>query len=223
MEKAEDQGFVRRGRAKALACGLLLAGLFSASSARIEGSFVDPRDGQRYPTVTYTLTPAEGPIVDADEYGSYVAGETVTYEVRLGGQLPSTLTWMARNLNHQVPGSRCYGNDPGNCAEHGRLYTWEQAMQVCPDGWHLPSDDEWFLLAREFGGVAIAGRHLKAVGYGGGTNESLFGVVKPHIFWSSNELDASNALDSKVNFRWEKLQRWKGGKELYNSVRCVKD
>ena len=31
--------------------------------------------------------------------------------------------------------------NPSN--SYGRLYTWEQAMKVCPSGWHLPSDEEW--------------------------------------------------------------------------------
>ena len=26
---------------------------------------------------------------------------------------------------------------------YGCLYDWETACDICPDGWHLPSDDEW--------------------------------------------------------------------------------
>jgi uncharacterized protein (TIGR02145 family) len=67
--------------------------------------------------------------------------------------------------------SWCYGNDPEKCAIGGRLYTWAAAIDsvklatdkenpvdcgngklcgligplqgVCPDGWHLPSQNEW--------------------------------------------------------------------------------
>ncbi|MEO0340073.1 MAG: hypothetical protein AAF242_12760, partial [Bacteroidota bacterium] len=67
-----------------------------------------------------------------------------------------------------------------------------------------------------------AGEHLKNVKLGG-TNKSLFNVIKPSIFWSSDEMDAENAWDWKVNFRWKKLQRWKGGKTAFNSIRCVMD
>ncbi|MCK4676681.1 MAG: hypothetical protein KAT48_00995 [Bacteroidales bacterium] len=34
---------------------------------------------------------------------------------------------------------------------YGRLYSWEVAKEVCPDGWHLPSMDEWYSLINNFG------------------------------------------------------------------------
>jgi uncharacterized protein (TIGR02145 family) len=54
--------------------------------------------------------------------------------------------WMAENLNYSADGSKCYGDDPANCAKYGRLYNWATAMTVCPIGWHLPSDAEWGIL-----------------------------------------------------------------------------
>jgi len=72
-------------------------------------------------------------------------------------------TWMAENLNYDVPGVTtdvCYSNEPANCDKYGRLYDWATAMDnsasssansgvrgVCPSGWHLPSDAEWTALA----------------------------------------------------------------------------
>jgi len=57
-------------------------------------------------------------------------------------------TWFARNLNYDVEGSRCHGDDPANCDIYGRLYDWENAKKVCPSGWHLPSKDEWMEFIR---------------------------------------------------------------------------
>ena len=27
--------------------------------------------------------------------------------------------------------------------EHGNLYTWEEALAACPEGWRLPTDEDW--------------------------------------------------------------------------------
>ena len=52
--------------------------------------------------------------------------------------------WMAENLNYETSGgSWVYRNDTSNASTYGRLYDWETACEVCPDGWHLPSDAEW--------------------------------------------------------------------------------
>ena len=49
-----------------------------------------------------------------------------------------------------------YDNDPSNGAEYGKLYTALSALNtkvytgviqgVCPNGWHIPSDQEWLTL-----------------------------------------------------------------------------
>ena len=86
--------------------------------------------------------------------------------------------------------SYCYDNDPANCAKYGRLYLWSAAMDssgiipgntangcgcgeicnlgnvkvrgVCPEGWHLPSRDEWNTLLTAAGGIETAGIMLKS-------------------------------------------------------------
>ena len=192
------------------------------SFAQTQGSFTDTRDGRTYSSVTYQLNIPHGVIADIDEYGVYANKTSASYEITIDDKTPHQMTWMSQNLNHNVSGSKCYSDPIHDCNEHGRLYQWEAAKSVCPDGWHLPSDDEWYLLAHLYGGVASAGKHLKSTQYGG-TNQSLFDIKKPNIFWSSDTLNDKYAWDWKVNFRWEKLQRWKGGKNLYNSIRCVKN
>jgi len=105
--------------------------------------------------------------------------------VQIGDQI-----WMAENLNCDVGDSRCYGNNPANCAIYGRLYKWATAMNIpascntnycsqigtvhqgiCPSGWHIPSSEDWDKLYRYVDGIngtssyyesTTAGRYLKA-------------------------------------------------------------
>jgi len=97
--------------------------------------------------------------------------------INIGDQI-----WMAENLNCNVIGSKCYNNDPANCAIYGRLYDWATAMAlpsscnsskcssrinakhkgICPSGWHIGSNADWDALITAVGGSSIAGRKLKA-------------------------------------------------------------
>jgi len=106
-----------------------------------------------------------------------------TYKtIKIGEQV-----WMAENLNYEAEGSRCYNDSTAYCEKYGRLYDWKTAMQVCPDGWHLPTDIEWdelLHLADSTNWTKIpyysktAGKYLKAANgwkeNGNGTDEHNF-------------------------------------------------
>ena len=54
------------------------------------------------------------------------------------------ITWMAENLRFKGgKGADYFDNDPNNIPIYGVLYNWETAKSVCPDGWHLPSGEEF--------------------------------------------------------------------------------
>jgi uncharacterized protein (TIGR02145 family) len=93
-----------------------------------------------------------------------------------------TQTWMAENLNFATDtGSICYDNEPSNCDRYGRLYTWDVAIKVCPQGWHLPSDNEWQILERTLG---MPENEINIQGYRGGKN-NIAGKIKSKENWDS--------------------------------------
>jgi len=77
-----------------------------------------------------------------------------------------------------------YDGDENMVDTYGRLYTWwaiSDEKGVCPDGWHVPTNDEWSELYETVGGVYIAGGILKEEGTAhwvspnvGATNEAGF-------------------------------------------------
>jgi len=109
------------------------------------------------------------------KYGSMTDGEQKYKTVEIGEQ-----TWMAENLNKEVTGSKCYNDSIAYCKKYGRLYDWKTAMAlpdscnssfcseqidekhqgICPNGWHLPSKDEWEILIDVVG--SPTGTRLKA-------------------------------------------------------------
>ena len=56
--------------------------------------------------------------------------------------------WMAENLRYQMDGSGCFTD---YCSTYGLLYTYYAAMEACPSGWHLPSDDETIIMEAYLG------------------------------------------------------------------------
>ncbi|WP_168796690.1 FISUMP domain-containing protein [Cognatitamlana onchidii] len=72
-------------------------------------------------------------------------------------------TWFAENLNYDFGDdtSSCYDGETDNCFIYGRLYTGDAAQTACPEGWHLPSKEEWDLLIDYLGGINAAHVFLK--------------------------------------------------------------
>ena len=63
--------------------------------------------------------------------------------------------WMTENLNYDSgEGFWFYGNHLPNGEKYGRLYTLEAAQNACPEGWHIPTEEEWISLAEYSGGYA---------------------------------------------------------------------
>ncbi|MDX9694739.1 MAG: FISUMP domain-containing protein [Bacteroidales bacterium] len=81
-----------------------------------------------------TVTPEVSILTDTRDNKTYKT-------VKIGEQW-----WMAENLNYAAEESYYYNNNEKNAAIFGRLYNWPTANEVCPDGWHLPSYEEYNIL-----------------------------------------------------------------------------
>jgi uncharacterized protein (TIGR02145 family) len=88
--------------------------------------------------------------------------------IKVGSRL-----WLADNLNYKMDGSFCYKDDESQCMAYGRLYTWDAAVNACPQGFHLPTDDDFQSLWQAAGADFNASYLLKsAYGWSGETNGS---------------------------------------------------
>ncbi len=155
----------------------------------------------------------------------------------------------------------CYlNNTPSYNYPFGVLYTWAAAMNgdnsstnnpsgvqgVCPDGWHLPSVNEWTELIDYLGGDVVAGGKLKESGTfywrspnTGATNSSGFSglpgsgrsssgtflgsPVGYAYFWSSTEYASDYAFLKQLMHEGASINDWWFDKSWGSSVRCVKD
>jgi uncharacterized protein (TIGR02145 family) len=145
-----------------------------------------------------------------------------------------------------------YNNDVANNAKYGKLYNWYAVSpttngnkNVCPTGWHVPTDSEWNVLTGYLGGGSVAGGKMKEVGTTSwifpntdATNTSLFtglpGGSRNHYgnyydigsygyWWSSSEINSSTAWLYTLFLNYGNATR-----NLYDlnyglSVRCLKD
>ncbi|MFO7722958.1 MAG: FISUMP domain-containing protein [Bacteroidales bacterium] len=210
-----------------------------------------------------TMVPAGNQVVDfrfipcTDEEGNHYP------VVGIGGQI-----WMAENLRSksylngvQIPEEQgfaawsmltgpafChYDNDGGTYGPlYGMLYNHYAVTHgnMCPAGWHVPTDAEWTVLSDHLGGLAVAGGLLKQTAATtwfppntGATNESGFtalpggnrssnggvfsGSGVSGRFWSSSSVDAANAYDRNLRYDSGQMTRNTSGKAVGAYLRCV--
>ena len=110
--------------------------------------------------------------------------------------------WFADNLNLNVPNSYCYAEDENNCMAYGRLYTWEAAIQACPAGYRLPTDEDFESLWTAAGADFNVAYLLKTdYGWSGETNGN--DTLKFSAMPAGNRFDDGNYGNlSKIAFFW---------------------
>lgn len=183
-----------------------------------------------------------------------------------------TQVWMAENLrstyfsdgnpielvedydewaNLTLPAYSWYNNDSLNSVDYGALYNCYaiETEKLCPEGWHIPSDEDWIKLESKLGGASIAGAAMKEAGLAHwktpntqASNESGFNALPggyrsyngtfnllriDGFWWSSSEKSWYGSTNTVIyrNLKYD-------GPDLYRevamkangfSVRCVKN
>lgn len=189
--------------------------------------------------------------------------DVIPNEVVIGNQV-----WMTKNLNvdkfrtgELIPQAKtqdewefysrnsvcawCYYDfNPYNGERYGKLYNWYAVNSyrgLAPEGWHIPSDQEWDLLKNNLGDGENVGRKMKSKwGWsdnGNGTNSSGFNALPSGIrqnffqyigqvgmWWSSTEDESKlNAGVRSLGGNHDYLSPGHLGKDCMVSVRCVRN
>ena len=170
------------------------------------------------------------------------AGESEYYYTHIGD-----LDWFRNNLAWTGAGL-AYENADVTSFPLGRYYTWEEAMTACPEGWRLPTVEEWATLGNSAGpltsdaylnsqrmweywpavsrtnatqmGIIPAGYALPAL-----TKPTYTNIYKYAAFWTATESaqDPTMAAFRYMYVEEDAVLTGYGNKQsLSLSVRCVR-
>ena len=200
-----------------------------------------------------TLTDVDGNVYKTVIIGTQVwmAENLETTKYRNGDPIQNatnTINWAGL-----ITGAYCdFTNNATIGATYGHLYNFYTIMdsrQLCPTGWHIPSDTEFTTLSNYLGGDNLAGGKLKEIGtthwgspntgadnstgftalagsWRGDDGNFYYYVGWSGNWWSSSEYNANNGLYRSLSYNSNIFGRYYGayvGKKGGLSVRCIKD
>ncbi|MDR1225481.1 MAG: hypothetical protein LBK47_01100, partial [Prevotellaceae bacterium] len=142
-------------------------------------------------------------------------------------QMPDSSWWFAQNLNWGKTG-KCLSDQADNCEAWGRLYRWCEAVTgeeiplktrvymtmtgsgvgpqgVCPEGWHVPLNEEWHQLGVSIGSNAADPN----AAWSSGALPHLMGFSEGSDSWATYSL---RDADDAYGFRWTAVRFETDGK-----------
>ena len=156
----------------------------------------------------------------------------------------------------KTPAYCWYENDTNNKDIYGALYNWyvvspeaNGGKNICPAGWHVPTDEEWITLTDYLGGEDIAGGKLKETGTEHWKNPntnatnmtgftalpagmcagsiSSFSAVGTYGFWWTSTADSLYPISCawcRIAYSYTgHIARTCNERKIGLSIRCVKD
>ncbi len=196
-----------------------------------------------------TVTDIEGNIYHTMKIGSQVwmVENLKTTRYNDSTEIPLVTDSVVWN-NISTPAYCWMNNNSANKESYGALYNWYAVNtgKLCPEGWRVPTNEEWETLIEYLGGINLAGGKLKENGLAhwnapneGASNSSGFTalpggcrVTEEIIFyyflfagywWTSTEEDPGNAWWWNVNYANAATLGYYINKGYGFSVRCIKD
>lgn len=158
---------------------------------------------------------------------------------------------IAQNSLWQVANSAAYSvynQDESNGLTFGNLYNWFVTIDernICPQGWHVPTSNEWTAFSDLLGGNGVAGGKIKhedtlfwKAPNTGATNESLFSglpagcrydggnfanLEKYAYWWTATQLDNQYGWYQSTNYLSDNLVKNYTKKQAGYSIRCLKN
>jgi uncharacterized protein (TIGR02145 family) len=192
-------------------------------------------------------TPATVTDIDGNIYHTQTIGKQVwivenlkTTKYRNGDPIPNVIGEQWNNLD---TGAFCsYNNSKSNISTYGLLYNWyavNDDRNLCPEGWHIPTVDEWEILAgtgfelKESGTTHWMSPNLclpessgfKALPGGDCGFDGNFNALTEMGFWWTADMDnTENAWLSIMSNNNAGLSGWVNmDKFIGASVRCIKN
>jgi uncharacterized protein (TIGR02145 family) len=139
-------------------------------------------------------------------------------------------------------------NNSGNVAVYGKIYNWyavNDSRNICPKGWHIPTDAEWDILMTNLGGMSPAGGKMKQTGttvwdspnsYASNSSgfngvgagfRSLDGIFmhfgQSAYFWSTTAQSTTHATGWYLYYSYGDVKNGSYSKKQSYSIRCIKD
>ncbi len=173
--------------------------------------------------LAWNATMAQGTFTDSRDSNEYKT-------VKIGTQV-----WMAENLFFKPAEGAFWLFEENNSKNYGYLYNWETAQNVCPEGWHLPSTEEFKALETAagvdrkvvFAAIIPSGKtgfNVLNAGSYDAEDQKIKRTGMDFCFWMSTEVDSEKAWQF-VGMDHYKISAQVKHHEKANgaSVRCIKD
>lgn len=209
--------------------------VFYKADTSTQGNTVTDIDGNVYHTLTIG---AQVWMVENLKVTHYRNGDAINY-------VTDNTSWSGLTT-----GAYCwYNNDEASYkSTYGALYNWyvvSDSHNLCPAGWHVPTDEDWTNLIVYLGGEPFAGGKLKESGLTHWnspnvvvTNETGFYALpggdrfydgsynllgSTGYWWSATEISVSNARFNNILNTDISIGRFYLDKKMGFSIRCIHD